>query len=96
MEHGVGDGGVGAGDAEFADALDAERIDLRVHSLVLELTGKKEPKDGLQGKFSVYHGAAVGLIHGRAGEHEFSDAVVNDPEVVALRARVQATVDDST
>ncbi len=35
-----------------------ERIDLRVHSLVLELTGKKEPADGLQGKFSVYHGCA--------------------------------------
>ncbi len=66
-----------------------------MHSLVLELTGKKEPKDGLQGKFSVYHGCAVGLIHGRAGEHEFSDEMVNDPAVVALRAKVHATVDDS-
>jgi 2-methylcitrate dehydratase PrpD len=66
-----------------------------VHSLVLELTGKKEPRDGLQGKFSVYHGCAVGLIHGRAAEEEFSDAVVNDPAVVALRNKVQATVDDS-
>src|SRR4051812_48675822 len=74
---------------------DVERIELRVHSLVLELTGKKEPQDGLQGKFSVYHGCAVGLIHGRAGEEEFSDAVVNDPAVVALRNKVQATVDDS-
>ncbi|MFS2049814.1 MmgE/PrpD family protein, partial [Variovorax sp. CT11-76] len=73
---------------------DVERIELRVHSLVLELTGKKEPKDGLQGKFSVYHGCAVGLIHGRAGEEEFSDAVVNDPRVIALRNRVQAVVDD--
>ncbi len=72
-----------------------ERIELRVHSLVLELTGKKEPKDGLQGKFSVYHGCAVGLTHGQAGEGEFSDAVVNDPAIVALRNRVQATVDDS-
>jgi 2-methylcitrate dehydratase PrpD len=36
-----------------------ERIELRVHSLVLELTGKKEPADGLQGKFSVYHGCAA-------------------------------------
>ncbi|MGK6310490.1 MmgE/PrpD family protein [Variovorax sp. DT-64] len=71
-----------------------DRIELRVHSLVLELTGKKEPKDGLQGKFSVYHGCAVGLSHGRAGEEEFSDAVVNDPQVVALRNKVQATVDD--
>ena len=72
-----------------------ERIELRVHSLVLELTGKKEPRDGLQGKFSVYHGCAVGLIHGQAGEEEFSDAVVNDPRVVELRNKVQATVDPS-
>ncbi len=72
-----------------------QRIDLRVHSLVLELTGKKEPKDGLQGKFSVYHGCAVGLIHGRAGEDEYADAVVNDPLVVATRAKVNAIVDDS-
>ena len=71
------------------------RIELRVHSLVLELTGKKEPRDGLQGKFSVYHGVAAGLIFGRAGEPEFSDAIVNRPDVVALRNKVQATVDDT-
>src|SRR5690242_5745454 len=35
-------------------AEDIERVELRVHSLVLELTGKKEPQDGLQAKFSVY------------------------------------------
>jgi 2-methylcitrate dehydratase PrpD len=74
---------------------EVERLELRVHSLVLELTGKKEPKDGLQGKFSVYHGCAVGLIHGQAGEGEFSDAVVNDPRVVALRGKVRVNVDDS-
>jgi 2-methylcitrate dehydratase PrpD len=72
-----------------------ERIELRVHSLVLELTGKKEPKDGLQGKFSVYHGCAIGLIVGRAGEAEYDDAVVNRPDIVALRAKVVATVDDA-
>jgi 2-methylcitrate dehydratase PrpD len=70
-------------------------IELRVHPLVLELTGKKEPRDGLEGKFSVYHGCAAGLIYGRAGEDEFSDAVVNDPRVVALRDKVRATVDDT-
>ena len=72
-----------------------ERIDLRVHSLVLELTGKKEPQNGLQGKFSVYHGCAVGLLVGRAGEGEFSDAMVRRPDVVALRRKVHAAVDDS-
>ncbi len=72
-----------------------ERIELKVHSLVLELTGKKEPKDGLQGKFSVYHGCAAGLLFGRAGEPEFDDAIVTRADVDALRRRIVATVDDS-
>ncbi len=72
-----------------------ERIELKVHSLVLELTGKKEPGDGLQAKFSVYHGCAAGLSFGRAGEDEFSDKVVNRPDMVALRRKVVATVDNS-
>ncbi len=48
-----------------------ERIELKVHPLVLELTGKTEPADGLQAKFSVYHGCAAGLIFGRAAEAEY-------------------------
>ena len=72
-----------------------ERLELKVHSLVLELTGKKTPADGLQAKFSVYHGCAAGLTFGRAGEDEFADDVVNRPDMVALRAKVVATVDDS-
>jgi 2-methylcitrate dehydratase PrpD len=72
-----------------------ERIELKVHSLVLELTGKKEPADGLQAKFSVYHGCAAGLTFGRAAEEEFSDEVVNRADMVALRRKVVATVDDS-
>jgi 2-methylcitrate dehydratase PrpD len=72
-----------------------ERVELKVHSLVLELTGKKEPADGLQSKFSVYHGCAVGLIFGGAGEHEFSDAVVNRGDVVDLRRKIVASVDQN-
>ena len=70
-------------------------LELKVHSLVLELTGKKEPVDGLQAKFSVYHGCAAGLTFGRAGEEEFSDAIVTRPDMVALRRKVHATVDDT-
>ena len=70
-------------------------LEIRVHSLVLELTGKKEPADGLQAKFSVYHGCAAGLMFGRAAEEEFSDAIVTRPDMVALRRKVVATVDDS-
>jgi 2-methylcitrate dehydratase PrpD len=71
------------------------KITIRVHSLVLELTGKKTPVNGLESKFSVYHSCAVGLIHGRAGEHEYTDETVNHPDVLALRAKVEAIVDDA-
>ncbi len=74
---------------------EVERIELRVHSLVLELTGKKEPADGLSAKFSVYHGCAAGLIFGRAAEPEYADAIVTRDDVVALRRKVVATVDDA-
>lgn len=72
-----------------------ERIELKVHSLVLELTGKKEPADGLQAKFSVYHGCAAGLTFGHAAEDEFADDLVNRADMVALRRKVVATVDDA-
>jgi len=70
-------------------------IELKVHSLVLELTGKKEPVDGLQAKFSVYHGCAAGLTFGYAAEEEFADDIVTREDMVALRRKVIATVDDS-
>ena len=72
-------------------ATEIESIELEVDPLVLELTGKKTPQVGLEGKFSVYHSAAVAIIKGRAGEEEYSDASVRDPQVVALRDRVRAT-----
>lgn len=72
-----------------------QRIDLGVHPLVLELTGKKTPQTGLEGKFSVYYAAALAIVKGAAGEHEFSDELVRDPAIVQLRDRVTATVDPS-
>jgi 2-methylcitrate dehydratase PrpD len=74
---------------------DVKKVTIKVHSLVLELTGKKTPTDGLQAKFSVFHSCAAGIIFGRAGEHEYTDEVVNRPDVVALRSKVDAIVDDS-
>jgi 2-methylcitrate dehydratase PrpD len=89
------DGCVQLRNAHDLKADDIEKVVLRVHSLVLELTGKKTPVTGLESKFSVYHSCAVGLLYGRAGEHEYTDEVVNRGEVKSLRARVEAIVDDS-
>jgi 2-methylcitrate dehydratase PrpD len=69
---------------------DIASIALKVHPLVLELTGKTEPRTGLEGKFSVYHSCAAAIVHGRCGEHEYSDEVVTDPEIIALRRKVRA------
>jgi 2-methylcitrate dehydratase PrpD len=79
-----------------AEHLTADRIAsvaLRVHPLVLELTGKRAPQTGLEGKFSVYHAAAIALIEGAGGAPQFSDRAVTEPTVVALRERVSAEID---
>ena len=72
-----------------------ERIDLRVHPLVLELTGKKTPQTGLESKFSVYFAAALAIVQGSAGMRDFSDDNARHPVIVSLRDRVTATVDPS-
>ncbi len=45
-------------------AADGHRAHRRcsVHPLVLELTGKTAPRTGLEGKFSVYHACAAGIM----------------------------------
>ena len=72
-----------------------EKVLLKVHPLVIELTGKKTPQKGLEGKFSVYHSCAVGFLFGKAGEHEYSDEVVQSAEVIAIRDRVEAVIDEN-
>jgi 2-methylcitrate dehydratase PrpD len=69
-----------------------ERVDLKVHPLVLELTGKKTPHEGLEGKFSIYHAVAVAIVEGAGGEKQFSNRAVNDETVVALRSKISPVI----
>lgn len=68
-----------------------ERIDLAVHPHVLSATGKTELRTELDGKFSVYHCAAVALIDGQVSLEQFERARLDDPAVAALRRRISAT-----
>ncbi|WP_061935693.1 MmgE/PrpD family protein [Aureimonas sp. AU22] len=68
-------------------------VELGTHYLVLELTGKRTPQTGLEGKFSVYHAAAAALLHGDGTPTAFTDEMVRDPEIIALRDRVSAKVE---
>jgi len=68
-------------------------VRLRVAPLVLDLCNKKNIRLGLEGKFSVYHGAAIGLVRGKGGLPEYSDEAVNDPQIRHVRELVTATGD---
>jgi 2-methylcitrate dehydratase PrpD len=70
-------------------------IRARVHPLVPELMGKREPRVGLEGKFSIFHCAAIALVEGHARPSQFTDEAVNRPEAVDLRRRVAVTADPS-
>jgi len=70
-----------------------ESVALRVNPLVIELTGKRTPQIGLEGKFSIYHSVAIALAEGAAGEKQFSDRAVRDPAIIALRDRITTTID---
>jgi 2-methylcitrate dehydratase PrpD len=79
---------------ELGDAVDAiASIELTTHPLVLELTGKTEPRTGLEGKFSVYHSAAAALLRADGSPTAFTDELVNDPALMDLRRKVRATAD---
>jgi 2-methylcitrate dehydratase PrpD len=80
---------------ERIDLAEVSEIALRVHPLVLSITGVTEPQSGLQSKFSVRHSAAVALIDGAAGVAQYSDARAADPAVAALRRKVQAVADET-
>ncbi|MBN9672074.1 MmgE/PrpD family protein [Labrenzia aggregata] len=80
--------------SELGDRVnDIESVHLVAHPLVLELTGKQTPQTGLEAKFSVFHSAACALLRGDGSPTAFTDTVVKEPDVVALRDTITAVAD---
>jgi 2-methylcitrate dehydratase PrpD len=77
------------------DPTQIEAIALRVHPLVLSITGVSEPSTGLQSKFSWKHSAAVAYVDGNAGIPQYTDEKAVDPVIAALRGKVSAVGDAS-
>jgi 2-methylcitrate dehydratase PrpD len=81
---------------EYVSASDQiKTVRLRVAPLVMDLCNQQGITKGLQGKFSVYHGAAIGLVRGKAGIREYTDEAVNDPQIKRVRELVTAVGDPS-
>lgn len=70
-------------------------VQLRVNPEVLILTGKNSPQTGLEGKFSIFHAVAIGILYGEATPSQFTDDVVKNATVVDMRKKVNVTQDVS-
>jgi 2-methylcitrate dehydratase PrpD len=95
VNHPTIDGAIQIHLADRPDPAAIVAVRLRVAPLVLDLCNQQSITRGLQGKFSVYHGAAVGLVCGKAGLREYTDEAVNDPMVKRVRELATATGDPS-
>ncbi len=67
-----------------------------VHRLWEPLAAKQNPPNGYAAKFSSPYAIAVGMLRGDAGLNEYDDAVVRDPAVRALAAKVRYVIDDGS
>jgi 2-methylcitrate dehydratase PrpD len=77
------------------DVARIERIMVKGHPLLRERTDRPNVTTGVEGQVSLQHSVAVAFLYGAAGVKEYSDACVNDPAVLALRAKVTAEDDAS-
>ncbi|WEX10654.1 MmgE/PrpD family protein [Chelativorans sp. AA-79] len=60
------------------------------HPRRLRHTNRPDPKDGLDGKFSVQYVLARALRNGLVGVDDFSDEAVRDPEIRSIMSRIEA------
>ncbi|MBI3698092.1 MAG: MmgE/PrpD family protein [Acidobacteria bacterium] len=69
-------------------AQDVERVDVGANRNMPNALIHHRPKNALQAKFSMEFCMAAPLLYGKAGLNEFTDEVVNRPEVQSMIGRV--------
>jgi 2-methylcitrate dehydratase PrpD len=77
------------------DAKDIARIDLNVNPLCIQLCNRPNPQTRAQAMVSFPHWTATTLTYKEAGLPQVTDAMVHDPAIAALRAKINAIADDS-
>jgi 2-methylcitrate dehydratase PrpD len=80
---------------QVGDVERIERVMVRGHPLLRERADRPAVTTGREAQVSLQHSVAVAFLYGAAGVKEYSDACVNDPAVLALRAKVSAEDDAS-
>lgn len=83
-------------DETLTSLKEIDSIEVVVNPQCVRLCNVRHPRSGLETIFSLYHGCAVALVHGKAGVAEFSDAMATgDPEVRRVRDMISVRTDDS-
>jgi 2-methylcitrate dehydratase PrpD len=75
------------------DIEEVEKIDLEIGPVASTAAAIKEPKLGVEGKFSVWFLAALALAEGSVTLEKFTDEKVNDPRLVRLRKKIETRLD---
>lgn len=81
------------------DAVDS--IECRTAAAIVDrlwepLAAKQHPVNGYAAKFSIPYAIAVAMLRGDAGLVDYADSVVDDPNVLALAAKVRYVIDPSS
>ncbi len=74
------------------EADDIDRIDVETYRFAANMKNQ-EPPNTFAARYSLPHAAAATVLRGEVGHGSFTDAVLHDPQVVALRRRVHVRED---
>ena len=75
---------------------EVKRVRAKVNSKAATVTGKVDPRTGLEAKFSLTHAVAVALLARRPQPEHFTDTAAIDPEIAAVRDLVDVLSDADT
>jgi 2-methylcitrate dehydratase PrpD len=78
---------------EHINAADVEQVEVGTNHNLPNALIHHDPKNALQAKFSMEFCVAILLLEGKAGLPQFTDAVVNRPDVQAMIRRIRFYVD---
>lgn len=78
---------------ENPDIENVERIDLEVGPVASTAAALREPRIGVEGKFSVWFLAALALSEGSVTLDKFTDEKVKNPRLVNLRKKIHTRLD---
>jgi len=93
--HPVIDGIIGIGEKYGIDPDSVERIDLEVAPLCLTVSDNADPKNVLEGKFSIYFCVALALLERKVKESQFTQGMIQDDRIRGLMQKIKAIRNDS-